>query len=76
MFNVKEFSDILQKISNSYDSITEFANKSDVNRTFLSKCIKTYYNKLYSIGLTENNIRMIYLSFFYLNSKKNKGYCF
>lgn len=39
MFNIKKFSDILQKISDSYSSISEFAEKSEVNRTYLSKYI-------------------------------------
>ena len=39
MFNVKRFSEILEKISDSYSSISEFAEKSEVNRTYLSKYI-------------------------------------
>ena len=39
MFDIKKFSTILQKISDSYSSITEFAKKSEVNRTYLSKYI-------------------------------------
>lgn len=39
MFKEKEFSEILQKIINSYDSITEFSERSEVNRTYLSKYI-------------------------------------
>lgn len=39
MFDIKKFSNILQKISDSYSSISEFAEKSDVNRTYLSKYI-------------------------------------
>ena len=39
MFDKKTFSDILQKISSSYNSITDFSNKSNVNRTYLSKYI-------------------------------------
>ncbi|MBQ3413963.1 MAG: hypothetical protein IJH39_01145 [Clostridia bacterium] len=39
MFDKKTFSEILQKISNSYNSITDFSDKSEVNRTYLSKYI-------------------------------------
>lgn len=39
MFDIKRFSNILQKISDSYSSISEFAEKSEVNRTYLSKYI-------------------------------------
>lgn len=39
MFDIKLFSEILQKISNSYSSMTEFSEKSEVNRTYLSKYI-------------------------------------
>lgn len=39
MFNKKEFSNILQKISTTYSSISEFAEKSGVNRTYISKYI-------------------------------------
>lgn len=39
MFDIKLFSEILQKISNTYSSISEFAEKSEVNRTYLSKYI-------------------------------------
>lgn len=39
MFDIKLFSEILQKISNTYSSISEFAKKSEVNRTYLSKYI-------------------------------------
>ncbi|MFR5508199.1 MAG: helix-turn-helix domain-containing protein [Clostridia bacterium] len=39
MFNKKEFANVLQKISATYSSISEFAEKSEVNRTYLSKYI-------------------------------------
>lgn len=39
MFDAKLFSEILQKISNSYNSMSEFSEKSEVNRTYLSKYI-------------------------------------
>ena len=39
MFKEKEFSDVLQKIISAYDSITEFSEASEVNRTYLSKYI-------------------------------------
>lgn len=39
MFDIKCFSEILQNISNTYSSISEFAEKSNVNRTYLSKYI-------------------------------------
>lgn len=39
MFNIQKFSEILQKISDSYGSISEFAEKSEVNRTYISKYI-------------------------------------
>lgn len=39
MFDSRRFSEILQKISNSYDSISDFAKHSNVNRTYLSKYI-------------------------------------
>jgi len=39
MFNIKKFSEILQKIIVSYDSITDFSDASEVNRTYLSKYI-------------------------------------
>lgn len=39
MFDIKKFSQILQKISDSYGSISEFAEKSEVNRTYISKYI-------------------------------------
>lgn len=44
MFDVRIFSEILQKISNSYNSITDFSNKSEVNRTYLSKYINMKLN--------------------------------
>ena len=44
MFDQKLFSEILQKISNSYSSITEFSDKSGVNRTYLSKYINMKLN--------------------------------
>lgn len=44
MFDEKSFSEILQKISNSYNSITEFSEKSEVNRTYLSKYINMKLN--------------------------------
>lgn len=39
MFDTDTFSNILQKIVNQYESISEFAEKSKVNRTYLSKYI-------------------------------------
>ena len=39
MFNKKAFANVLQKISATYSSISEFAKKSEVNRTYLSKYI-------------------------------------
>ena len=39
MFDIKRFSNILQKIANTYTSISDFAEKSEVNRTYLSKYI-------------------------------------
>ena len=39
MFNKIEFAKILTKINNSYDTMTEFAEKSEVNRTYLSQYI-------------------------------------
>lgn len=44
MFDVKSFSNILQKITNTYTSISEFAEKSEVNRTYLSKYINMKLN--------------------------------
>lgn len=44
MFDSKLFSEILQKISNSYSSMTEFSEKSGVNRTYLSKYINMKLN--------------------------------
>ena len=39
MFDKKKFSYILQKITDTYTSISEFSEKSEVNRTYLSKYI-------------------------------------
>lgn len=39
MFKKNDFSQILQKITDTYSSITEFATQSEVNRTYLSKYI-------------------------------------
>lgn len=39
MFDKKTFSDILKKINSTYDTMTEFAEKSGVNRTYISKYI-------------------------------------
>ena len=39
MFDIDAFSNILQKIASTYESITEFADKSNVNRTYISKYI-------------------------------------
>ena len=44
MFDIKLFSEILQKISNSYNSITDFSEQSGVNRTYLSKYINMKLN--------------------------------
>ena len=41
MFNKNKFADILQKIILQYDSITNFAEKSSLDRTYISK----YVNK-------------------------------
>ncbi len=62
MFDVKRFSEILQKISNTYSSISEFSEKSDVNRTYLSKYINMKLNNpptpkiLEKIANASNNI--------------------
>lgn len=45
MFDVELFSTILQEISNSYSSTTEFSEKSGVNRTYLSKYINKKLNQ-------------------------------
>lgn len=39
MFNKKEFSIILSKINKSYQTMTEFAQKADCDRTYISKYI-------------------------------------
>lgn len=39
MFNKLKFSQILNEINNTYDTMTEFAEKSGVNRTYLSQYI-------------------------------------
>ncbi len=39
MFDKIKFSQILNKINNTYDSMTEFSEKSKVNRTYLSQYI-------------------------------------
>lgn len=39
MFNKLKFSQILNKINNTYDTMTEFSEKSGVNRTYLSQYI-------------------------------------
>lgn len=39
MFNKKKFAEILIKINETYDTMTEFAEKSGVNRTYLSQYI-------------------------------------
>lgn len=44
MFDTKAFSEILKKISNSYNSVTYFSDKSGVNRTYLSKYINMKLN--------------------------------
>ncbi len=41
MFNKNKFADILKKIISQYDSITSFAEKSSLDRTYISK----YVNK-------------------------------
>lgn len=62
MFNLKRFSSILQKITNTYTSISEFAEKSEVNRTYLSKYINMKLNNpptpkiLQKIADTSNGI--------------------
>ncbi len=39
MFNKNKFAEILQEIISKYDSITNFAEKSSLDRTYLSKYI-------------------------------------
>lgn len=39
MFNKENFSKILQKINSSYETMTEFAQKADFDRTYISKYI-------------------------------------
>lgn len=39
MFNKLKFSQILNRINNTYDTMTEFSEKSGVNRTYLSQYI-------------------------------------
>lgn len=39
MFNKEKFSDILSKINKTYNSMTEFAQKADFDRTYISKYI-------------------------------------
>lgn len=39
MFNKEKFAEILSKINKTYDTMTEFAEKSGVNRTYLSQYI-------------------------------------
>lgn len=39
MFNKFKFSQILNEINNTYDTMTEFSEKSGVNRTYLSQYI-------------------------------------
>lgn len=62
MFNIEKFSVVLQKISDSYNSISEFAETSEVNRTYLSKYINKKLNTppspkvLMKIANNSNNI--------------------
>ncbi len=62
MFDKKRFSDILQKIASTYSSISEFAEKSEVNRTYISKYINMKLDNpptpkiLEKIAITSNNI--------------------
>ena len=44
MFNIEKFSEVLQKISDSYHSISDFSETSEVNRTYLSKYINKKLN--------------------------------
>ena len=45
MFDKEKFAEILSKINETYDTMTEFATKSGVNRTYLSQYInKKLYN--------------------------------
>lgn len=39
MFNKEKFSNLLSKINNTYNSMTEFAQKADFDRTYISKYI-------------------------------------
>lgn len=39
MFNKEKFSNILQKISNTYPNMTEFAKKANLDRTYISKYV-------------------------------------
>lgn len=62
MFDKNRFSDVLQEIAESYTSISEFAEKSEVNRTYLSKYINMKLDNpptpkiLEKIAITSNNI--------------------
>lgn len=44
MFNKIKFSQILNEINNTYDTMTEFSEKSKVNRTYLSQYINQKLN--------------------------------
>lgn len=44
MFNKEKFSEIIKKINDSYPTQYEFAEKSEVNRTYLSKYINMKLN--------------------------------
>lgn len=39
MFDKKKFADVLEKINSTYSSMTEFAEKANLNRTYISKYI-------------------------------------
>lgn len=55
MFDINLFSEILKTIAVTYDSISEFAEKSEVNRTYLSK----YMNKKLSAPPTPKILEKI-----------------
>lgn len=62
MFNKEKFSNILAKINETYSSMTEFAQKADFDRTYISKYINMKLNNpptpkiLSKIASASNNI--------------------
>lgn len=62
MFNKEKFANILAKINNTYSSMTEFAQKAELNRTYISKYINMKLNNpptpkiLSKIANTSNGI--------------------